>query len=259
MATGYISADPIRQYFDTSNAPLAGGKLYSYAAGTTTPLAVYTDAFLTVPATNPVTLDAYGRTLFYVTPNVAYKFTLTDAALVVQPHYPVDNVIMPSPTAVTPASVPTGTVLPYSGSAAPSADYLLCDGSEYPQSTYPALFAVCSTTYNTGGETPAYFRVPDLRQRVPMGKAVSGTGVALGEQGGSIDHTHTVAAHHHTTGSHTHDTTITGANAGVGGSGVAATGTYTSSAQSASNTGDTTLTTAANNQKYLVLNFIIKT
>ena len=30
------------QFFDNSGAPLTGGKLYSYAAGTTTPQATYT-------------------------------------------------------------------------------------------------------------------------------------------------------------------------------------------------------------------------
>ena len=47
--------------FTNSGAPLAGGKVYTYAAGTTTPLATYTTQAGTVANANPVILDAYGR------------------------------------------------------------------------------------------------------------------------------------------------------------------------------------------------------
>ena len=46
-------------------------------------------------------------------------------------------------TWVSPAVVPTGTILAYGGYSAPSG-YLLCDGSPYLQSTYPALFSALS-------------------------------------------------------------------------------------------------------------------
>ena len=46
-------------------------------------------------------------------------------------------------TWVAPAVVPTGTILAYGGYSAPSG-YLLCDGSPYLQSTYPALFSALS-------------------------------------------------------------------------------------------------------------------
>lgn len=49
------------QFFDNSGAPLTGGKLYTYAAGTTTPQATYTTSAGNVFHTNPIILDAAGR------------------------------------------------------------------------------------------------------------------------------------------------------------------------------------------------------
>jgi len=46
---------------DASGAPYSGGKLYTYAAGTLTPLATYTDAGGLTPNANPVILDSAGR------------------------------------------------------------------------------------------------------------------------------------------------------------------------------------------------------
>lgn len=39
--------------------------------------------------------------------------------------------------------------------------YLLCDGTEYSETTYSQLFNACGTQYNTGGETAGFFRVPN--------------------------------------------------------------------------------------------------
>ena len=44
----------------STGVPLSGALLYSYAAGTTTPLATYSDVALTIPNTNPVVANAGG-------------------------------------------------------------------------------------------------------------------------------------------------------------------------------------------------------
>lgn len=85
------------QFFDNDGNPLAGGKLYTYAAGTTTPKAAYTDQSATVNASNPVILDSAGRTTIWI--DGAYKFRLETAAGVLVEE--TDNV-----TAYTPAGSP---------------------------------------------------------------------------------------------------------------------------------------------------------
>lgn len=49
------------QFFDNNGVPLAGGLLYTYAAGTTTPLATYTTSSGSTANSNPIILDAAGR------------------------------------------------------------------------------------------------------------------------------------------------------------------------------------------------------
>ena len=49
------------QFFDNNGVPLAGGLIYTYAAGTTTPQATYTTSAGTVAHTNPIVLNSAGR------------------------------------------------------------------------------------------------------------------------------------------------------------------------------------------------------
>lgn len=70
------------QFLDANGNPLTGGKLYSYAAGTTTPQATYTSVTGTVPHTNPIILDAAGRIPggeIWLTAALNYKFFLTSS------------------------------------------------------------------------------------------------------------------------------------------------------------------------------------
>ena len=66
---------PEIQYLDSAGIPLAGSKLCSYIAGTTTPLATYTDSTAGTPNTNPIILDSYGRASVWVGSGL-YKFVL---------------------------------------------------------------------------------------------------------------------------------------------------------------------------------------
>lgn len=49
------------QFFDNNGTPLSGGKLYTYAAGTTTPQTTYTTSSGATAHANPIVLDAAGR------------------------------------------------------------------------------------------------------------------------------------------------------------------------------------------------------
>jgi hypothetical protein len=88
-----LITSPLFIEFDTSGRPLAGGKLYTYAAGGSIPLATYTDATLTVTNPNPVVLDNLGKAQIWFG-SQAYKLNLTDSLGVQQPDYPIDNIIL---------------------------------------------------------------------------------------------------------------------------------------------------------------------
>ena len=70
------------QFFTNTGAVLTGGKLYTYAAGTTTPLPSYTTSVGNVARTNPIILDAAGRVPdsgeIWIT-SAPYKFVLKDS------------------------------------------------------------------------------------------------------------------------------------------------------------------------------------
>jgi hypothetical protein len=68
-----------QQFFDNSGNPLSGGKLWSYAAGTTTPQTTYTTAAGNVAHANPIILDSAGRVAtgeIWLTAGQNYKFVL---------------------------------------------------------------------------------------------------------------------------------------------------------------------------------------
>jgi hypothetical protein len=74
-----ISPEPRLQFFASDGSFLVGGKLYTYAAGTTTPLATYTTSTGLIANTNPVILDSRGEASVWLTSS-KYKFVLKTAA-----------------------------------------------------------------------------------------------------------------------------------------------------------------------------------
>jgi hypothetical protein len=74
-------ANPGAQFFDDNGDPLSGGKIFTYAAGTTTPKATYTDFTGATPHANPIILDAAGRppSEVWLTYGDSYKFILKDS------------------------------------------------------------------------------------------------------------------------------------------------------------------------------------
>ena len=86
------------QFIDAAGVPLAGGFLYTYEAGTTTPQATYTDSTAATANSNPIVLDARGEANIWLS-SANYKFKLTNAEGT--EIWTVDNIAAPS-TALSP-------------------------------------------------------------------------------------------------------------------------------------------------------------
>jgi len=85
-----LTPSPKMQFFDANGNPLVGGKLYTYSAGTTSPLATYTDSSGTSANTNPIILDSRGEANVWLGVG-SYKMVLRDSvdALI----WTVDNIL----------------------------------------------------------------------------------------------------------------------------------------------------------------------
>ena len=77
--------------------------------------------------------------------------------------------------------LPSGMITQFAGVTAPNG-WLICDGSEISKTNYPDLFAVIDTIYGTAADN-SKFKLPDLRERVPIGRINSNQD--LGVKGGS--------------------------------------------------------------------------
>lgn len=72
------------QFFDDNGVPLAGGLIYTYLSGTSTPATTYTSSSGATPNTNPIVLDAAGRVPeeVWLTDDVQYRLVLQTALAV---------------------------------------------------------------------------------------------------------------------------------------------------------------------------------
>ena len=159
------------QFFSNDGLPLAGGKILTYQAGSTTPFPTYTTVNGTIANTNPIILGTSGRPPndIWLEEGYFYKFVLTDASDVVIQTY--DNLygiigVAPSPPTPTPA----GVIVMWSGSIG----------------SIPAGWVLCNGNNGT----------PDLRNRFVVG---AGSTYAVDATGGSADaivvsHTHTASS-----------------------------------------------------------------
>jgi microcystin-dependent protein len=94
---------------------------------------------------------------------------------------------------------PTGCILPFGGSSAPSG-YVLAQGQAISRTTFAALFGVFGIVYGVGDGVTT-FNVPDMRGRVPAGvdggvgrlTTASMSSQALGGTGGTETETLTLA------------------------------------------------------------------
>jgi hypothetical protein len=70
------------QFFTNDGAPLTGGLLYTYLAGTSTPATTYTSSSGITALANPIILDAAGRVPtgeIWLSDGISYKFVLKDS------------------------------------------------------------------------------------------------------------------------------------------------------------------------------------
>lgn len=133
--------DPDLQFCDATGAPYAGGFLYFYATGTSTPLATYNDPDLAAPHanSNPIELDSAGRAGAVFLQELAYKVVLKDSSLnTIWTMDPVSTDFTPKARFLTYAGNPNGNVAGTAGSASTNADSVW-------DRTNNALY-VCTTT-----------------------------------------------------------------------------------------------------------------
>lgn len=160
------------QFFNNDGLPLNAGKLYTYQAGSTTPLSTFTDSSGLIANTNPIILGTDGRppSTIWLTEGFFYKFVLaTSSNVTIQTYDNLYGIIGAAPPAATP--IPAGGIFLWSGSIGSiPAGYVLCNGSN---------------------------GTPDLRDRFVVG---AGSTYAVNATGGSAD---SVVV------SHTHAATVT--------------------------------------------------
>lgn len=72
-----LATPPFLQFQDDNGNPLSGGLVYTYAAGTTTPKATYTDQGGLTQSSNPIVLDSAGRATWWI--EGAYKYVVKDS------------------------------------------------------------------------------------------------------------------------------------------------------------------------------------
>jgi hypothetical protein len=229
------------QFFDNNGAPLNAGKIYTYQAGSSTPLATYTSSSGLTANANPIILGTSGRPPndIWLSEGFFYKFILKDSSdVTIQTYDNLYGIIGATPPAATP--IPAGGIFLWSGSIGSiPAGYVLCNGSN---------------------------GTPDLRDRFIVG---AGSTYAVDATGGSanaivVSHTHTATS---TDSGHTHSYT-TPVNYNVGGAtGVGGVAADSSASTTASGTANITTTVAssgtsgtnANLPPYYALCYIMKT
>ena len=78
---------------------------------------------------------------------------------------------------------PVGSIIAYGSTTVPTG-WLACDDSAVSRTTYSVLFAVLGTSYGTGNGSTT-FNVPDLRDRMVMGKGTNNSTMGASSTGAS--------------------------------------------------------------------------
>lgn len=78
-AAGTLTPSAYQTVTTASGAPISGACVWTYVAGTTTPVATYTDKALTTPNANPIVTDSSGQFVAWLTPGSSYKYLFETA------------------------------------------------------------------------------------------------------------------------------------------------------------------------------------
>ncbi len=188
--------------------------------GATVTLAV--DGLTAKPLRSAPSVELPAGVLVQGTPYVA-TYNNSDAVFYLQSFYALPYV------------VPVGGLMPFVGTTAPSANFVIPYGQAISRTTYATLFSLVGVTFGNG-DTTTTFNVPDLRGRAIFGLDVNtpGTyasritvaggnfdGTAIGTAGGAQNHTLTsneMPSHNHTLTDPGHSHTITAGNNTAGSS-----------------------------------------
>jgi len=154
--------------FGPTGLPLAGGQIYTYQAGSSTPLTTYTTNNGNIPNSNPIILGSDGKLPqeLWLQYGYSYKFqVLSSTNVLINTYDNISGILTQVPA--NPASIPSGCILIWSGSVG----------------SVPTGFVLCDGTNST----------PDLRNSFVLG---AGNAYSVGQTGGSTDaivvsHTHT--------------------------------------------------------------------
>ena len=228
------------QFFNNDGLPLNAGKLYTYQAGSTTPLTTFTDSSGLIANTNPIILGTDGRppSTIWLTEGFFYKFVLANSSNVtIQTYDNLYGIVSATPPAATP--IPAGGILLWSGSIG----------------SIPAGYVICNGSNGT----------PDLRDRFVVG---AGSTYAVNATGGSADAVVVSHTHAATVTDPGHNHTITAPTSG-GTNAFVTSGTTTLPASITTSTATTGITvtnatagvsgTNANLPPYYALCYIMKT
>jgi hypothetical protein len=149
-----------QQFFDDNGVPLAGGLIYTYQAGSSTPLVTYTDNGGTIANANPIVLDASGRTpqQIWLLTGFSYKFVLQNSdAVLIQTLDNIYPILQNAPTSAP--AIPSGGIIIWSGSTGSiPATWFLCDGTNGTPDLRNSFIVGAGSTYAvnaTGGTADA--------------------------------------------------------------------------------------------------------
>lgn len=94
-----------------------------------------------------------------------------------------------------------GLIYPHALGSLVGMPFLPCNGATYARSDYPILYSKLDAVYIIDADS---FRVPDMRDRMPIGE---GLDFSIDDSGGAVDHVLTeseLAPHIHTSPPHNH-------------------------------------------------------